>query len=87
MLVSDILFNAPRMRYSREQRLGNIEWARALGAKPPTSHSLEKFQDQMLERVGDPTRKITSRSGNVFYMNSVMESIRKVPFGLCLWDE
>lgn len=56
-----------------------LRWAKELGAKKvPSLYSLEKCRKAILNKVGDPTKKSVSASGNVFYVNDVGAAIAKV---------
>ncbi|KAI0747726.1 hypothetical protein C8Q80DRAFT_1120402 [Daedaleopsis nitida] len=44
---------------------------------PDMSYSLKKIADRIRDLVGDPTRKVVSLSGNVFYINDVSSAIGK----------
>ncbi len=48
------------------------------GRNVPSLYGLEKFQREALDAVGNPTVKIRTASGNVFYMNTIRETLMKV---------
>ncbi|TFK51166.1 hypothetical protein OE88DRAFT_1735116 [Heliocybe sulcata] len=78
MMKTDILFSSPRLRFSRAQQQAVLTWARDLGAKNiPSLHALHKFQSDGLEVLGNPTVKVRSASGNIFYMNKVTKAVAK----------
>lgn len=79
MLLTDILFNSPRMKFSVAQQKAVLSWGKELGAENVPSH--QKFcsmQKDLLDRVGDPTSRQESSRGNVFYLNEIGDSIAKV---------
>ncbi|CAE6501953.1 unnamed protein product, partial [Rhizoctonia solani] len=44
-LYTDMLFNIPRMSFTRDQRIATLDWARRLGASNvPTIESLDECQ-------------------------------------------
>ncbi|OBZ79989.1 hypothetical protein A0H81_00442 [Grifola frondosa] len=78
MMKTDILFSSSRLRFSRAQQEAVLAWGKDLGAKEvPSLYALNKFQQNALDAVGDPTVKVRAVSGNVFYMNSVCRAIAK----------
>jgi hypothetical protein len=44
----------------------------------PTLYSLQKVMGSICNEVGNPTEKVTSTSGNVFYINDIAKAITKV---------
>ncbi|KAI6156015.1 hypothetical protein BKA82DRAFT_4326857 [Pisolithus tinctorius] len=56
-----ILFNSPRLPFSDPQKKAILDWAKELVKKI----------------VGDPTKKVVSPFGNVFYINDVAKAIAK----------
>lgn len=78
-MKTDILFSSPRLRFSREQQEAVLAWGRELGARDvPTLYSIEKFQSAALKSIGDPTRRVQADSGNVFYINSLVQAMARV---------
>lgn len=76
---TDILFNSPRLRFSREQKLAILGWGKALGASNvPSLFAVERFQKQAREALDDPTEKVISAAGHVFYINNPVKLIAKV---------
>ncbi|KDN46955.1 hypothetical protein RSAG8_04032, partial [Rhizoctonia solani AG-8 WAC10335] len=76
--LMDIIFNSPRMRFSRIQKAVILEFARLLGAPyVPSLHAYKEFERLMKKEMGDPTRKFTSSFGNIFYFNDIGESLAK----------
>ena len=79
MMKTDILFSSPRIRFSRSQQEAILAWGKALGAHDvPSLYALDKFQKEGLDTLGNPTVKVTSASGNIWYQNSIHESLRRV---------
>ncbi|KAH9927295.1 uncharacterized protein B0H18DRAFT_907557, partial [Fomitopsis serialis] len=78
MMKTDILFSSPRLRFSREQQEAILAWGRGLGAKDvPSLYAVEKFQKAALDTVGDPTVKVRAESGNLLYMNSLLNAMSR----------
>ncbi len=48
----------------------------------PSLYALKKSQDQILKLLDDPTRKVVSKSGTVFYINDVAQAVAKVSYKL-----
>jgi hypothetical protein len=44
----------------------------------PTLYALRKAQDHVRSCIGNPTRKVTASSGNIFYINSIGSAIAMV---------
>ncbi|KAH9885842.1 hypothetical protein C8Q73DRAFT_659328 [Cubamyces lactineus] len=78
MMRTDILFSSPTIRFSCSQKEAILAWGNNMGARDvPTLYGLDKFQADALECVGDPTEKVRAASGNVFYMNSILEALAR----------
>lgn len=78
-MKTDILFSSAQMRFSRSQQEAILAWGRDLGAKDvPSLYGLDKFQNEALEAVGNPTVKVKASSGNVFYQNSILHALAQV---------
>ncbi|KAG8948539.1 hypothetical protein FRC03_000712 [Tulasnella sp. 419] len=78
MFLTDLLFNSPRLRFSEAQKRAILSWAKELNATDvPTLGALKKVQDHLRKAVGDPTEKVTSHSGDVFYLNDIGKAIAK----------
>ncbi|KAI0689246.1 hypothetical protein C8T65DRAFT_731047 [Cerioporus squamosus] len=78
MMRTDILFSSPHLKFSRAQQEAILAWGKAMGGRDiPSLYRLDKFQREALEAVGNPTVKVGTASGNVFYMNSIREILRK----------
>ncbi|KAI0694535.1 hypothetical protein BC835DRAFT_1274457 [Cytidiella melzeri] len=78
MFLTDVLFSSPRLRFSEAQKLAILNWGVSLNAQSvPTMYGLKKTQEQVRRLVGNPTHKITSVNGNIFYMNDIAHAIAK----------
>ena len=79
MMKTDILFSSPRLRFSRAQREAVLAWGKELGAREvPSLYSLEKFQREALDAMGNPTKKVETASGNILYMNDPIKLLQRV---------
>ncbi|KAG1894217.1 uncharacterized protein F5891DRAFT_1131025 [Suillus fuscotomentosus] len=65
--TTSLLLSSLRLLFSEAQKKAVLNWAKELG----------KCQSSMQDLIGDPTEKVTSHSGNVFYINSVVKAIAK----------
>ena len=75
----DILFSSPRLHFSRAQQEAVLDWAKELGAHDvPSLYALEKFQEEALKSIGDPTVKVETGTGNILYMNDPMKLLERV---------
>ncbi|KIN98709.1 hypothetical protein M404DRAFT_157203 [Pisolithus tinctorius Marx 270] len=73
-----ILFNSPRLPFSDPQKKAILNWAKELGAHDvPSLYVLKQRHEQVKKIVGDPTKKVVSPFGNVFYINDVAKAIAK----------
>ncbi|KAH9831855.1 uncharacterized protein C8Q71DRAFT_714938 [Rhodofomes roseus] len=78
MMKTDVLFSSPRLRFSRAQQEAILAWGKDLGARDvPSLYGVEKFQREALESLGNPTVKVTATSGNVYYRNTIRDTIAK----------
>lgn len=85
MFLTGLLFSSPRLRFSEAQKSAVLQWAKDLKApEVPTLGALKRSSKQILDLVGQPTEKVTSASGNIFYLNDVGKAISKVPCQL-IW--
>ncbi|KAG1900387.1 uncharacterized protein F5891DRAFT_1128572 [Suillus fuscotomentosus] len=76
--ITQLLFSSPHTRFLEAQKRAVLDWATALGAKDvPTLYSIKKTQDRIRDLVGNPTEKVCTKSGTVFYLNSVAKAITK----------
>ncbi|KIJ13255.1 hypothetical protein PAXINDRAFT_81387 [Paxillus involutus ATCC 200175] len=76
--LTSLLFSSARLPFSRTQKAAILNWAKELGALDvPTLYLFQKVTDSICEAVGNPSRKVTSSSGNVFYINDIANVIAK----------
>lgn len=76
MMHTDLLFNSPRIRFSRQAMEAVLSFARALGAKNvPTYYAWKQFHEGMQERMGTKTRAVLTQGGNILHFNSIIDSI------------
>lgn len=78
LFLTDLLFNSPRLRFSRAQQKSILLWASELGANVPSYDRLRKCQTTLKEATGDPTSRQESGRGNVWYLNEIGDAIAKV---------
>lgn len=76
--MTDLLFNSPRLRFSRAQQQAILLWAKELGANVPSYDRLRNCQAALKEATGDPTTRQESGRGNVWYLNEIGDAIAKV---------
>ncbi|KAI6029918.1 hypothetical protein BKA83DRAFT_4030647, partial [Pisolithus microcarpus] len=76
--LTALLFSSPRLPFSRSQKRAILHWAKQLGAcDVPSLYALQRCYEEVKEIVGDPTDKVISPLGNVFYINDVAKAIAK----------
>ncbi|TFK79574.1 hypothetical protein K466DRAFT_473373, partial [Polyporus arcularius HHB13444] len=76
--LTHTLFSSASLRFSERQKCAILDWGRAMKATGvPTLYGLSKLKDRIHALVGDPTERVVSLSGNVFYLNGVKESLIK----------
>lgn len=78
LFLTDLLFNSPRLRFSRAQQKAILHWAKELGADVPSYDRLHKCQAALKVVTGDPTSRQESGRGNVWYLNEIGDAIAKV---------
>lgn len=78
LFLTSVLFNSPRLRFSRAQQKAILSWARELGASSPSYYAYNKFESVLGDELGSPTRREVSGQGNVWYLNEIGDSIKKV---------
>ena len=85
MFLIQLLFSSPQLWFSEAQKSAILRWAKDLKAPDvPTLSALKRSSKQIIDLVGNPTGKVTSASGNVFYLNDVGKAISKV-HGQCMY--
>ncbi|KAG1761023.1 hypothetical protein EDD22DRAFT_848083 [Suillus occidentalis] len=76
--ITALLFSSPRLPFSEAQKKAILSWAKELGARDvPSLYALNRSQETIQKLVGDPTEKVTARSGNIFYFNDVGKAVAK----------
>ncbi|KIN94074.1 hypothetical protein M404DRAFT_169267 [Pisolithus tinctorius Marx 270] len=76
--LTELLFSSPRLPFSKPQKRAILSWAKELGAQDiPSLYSLNRCHEEIKNLVGNPTRKVISASGNIFYINDIANSIAK----------
>jgi hypothetical protein len=79
MYLADLLFSSRRLHFSREQMWAILEFARATGGQNiPRLSALQKIQEKLKARVGDPTHRHVSPGGTTFYLNKISETLKQV---------
>ncbi|KAL6300162.1 hypothetical protein BKA93DRAFT_692189, partial [Sparassis latifolia] len=78
MFLMDLLFSSPCLRFSEQQKNAVLNWAKELGAHDvPSAGAVKKCQERIKNLVGNPTEKVESSSGTIFYINDVGKAIAK----------
>ncbi|KAG8711711.1 hypothetical protein FRC11_002079, partial [Ceratobasidium sp. 423] len=78
MYLADLLFSSRRLHFSREQMWAILEFARATGGQNiPRLSTLQKTQEKLKARVGDPTHRHVSPSGTAFHLNKISETLKQ----------
>ncbi|KAG1887244.1 hypothetical protein F4604DRAFT_1917054 [Suillus subluteus] len=76
--ITSLLFSSPRLPFSEVQKKAVLNWAKELGVRSlPSLGAMKKCQSHLQDLVGDPTEKVTSHSGNTFYINNIAKAIAK----------
>ncbi|KAG2094609.1 uncharacterized protein F5147DRAFT_747791 [Suillus discolor] len=76
--ITSLLFSSPCHPFSDGQKKATINWARELGAwDVPSFGTVKKVQKHIDCLIGDPTEKVLARSGDIFYINNIAESIAR----------
>ncbi|KIJ11470.1 hypothetical protein PAXINDRAFT_84506, partial [Paxillus involutus ATCC 200175] len=74
--VTHLLFSSPHLRFSHAQKSALLEWAKALGAPDvPSMYAVKKTQERVQKLLGNPMEKISTASGNTFYLNAINKAI------------
>ncbi|KAI6008572.1 hypothetical protein EDC04DRAFT_2907009 [Pisolithus marmoratus] len=74
--LTHLLFSSPRLRFSQAQKVAVLTWAKELGApEVPSMYAVKKTQERFMRLLGTPTEKVTTASGNVFYLNALSKVI------------
>lgn len=81
MFLTDTLFSSPRLQFSEAQKIAVLQWARDMDAEDvPSLYALTACQKKIKMLVGDPTERVISKSGTIFYINDVGKAIAKVRY-------
>ncbi|KAH7919605.1 hypothetical protein BV22DRAFT_968262, partial [Leucogyrophana mollusca] len=76
--ITSLLFSSPRVPFSEAQKNAVLNWAKELGARDvPSLSALKACHSKLESLVGNPTEKVTARTGDIFYINNVAEAIAK----------
>ncbi|KAG1753908.1 uncharacterized protein EDB91DRAFT_1043935, partial [Suillus paluster] len=76
--ITALLFSSPRLPFSDAQKKAVLNWAKELGARDvPSLYAIKKSQAFVEDTVGQPTEKVSARSGNIFYINNIANAIAK----------
>ncbi|KAG2129941.1 hypothetical protein DEU56DRAFT_692012, partial [Suillus clintonianus] len=76
--LTSLLFSSARLPFSDAQKRAILGWAKELGARDiPSLKAVKQSNERICELVGNPTRKVTSASGNIFYINDIWHAIAK----------
>ncbi|KAG1824214.1 hypothetical protein EV424DRAFT_1320857, partial [Suillus variegatus] len=76
--LTALLFSSARLPFSDVQKKAVLSWAKELGAHDvPSLKAVKESNEHICELVGNPMRKVTSASGNVFYINDIWHAIAK----------
>ncbi|KAI9569762.1 hypothetical protein HD554DRAFT_1992377, partial [Boletus coccyginus] len=74
--LTHLLFSSPHLRFSQAQKVAVLTWAKDLGApEVPSIYAMKKAQERFMKLLGTPTEKMTTASGNVFYLNALSKAI------------
>ena len=61
------------------QQAAVLDWAKALGAPEVSSmYAIKKTRECIMDLLGSPIEKMTTVSGNVFYLNAISKVIAMV---------
>ncbi|KAF8417184.1 hypothetical protein L210DRAFT_3616068 [Boletus edulis BED1] len=78
LFITTLLFSSPRLPFSEPQMKAVLDWAKVLGARDvPSLYALKQHHKYLQDVVGDPTRKVVSPYGNIFYVNDIANAIAK----------
>ncbi|KAG2104655.1 uncharacterized protein F5147DRAFT_746517 [Suillus discolor] len=69
--MTSLLFSSPRLPFSDAQKKAVLNWAKQLGAKNVPSLDATKKCQLFIEDL------VTARSGNIFYINNIVNTIAK----------
>ncbi|KAI6011524.1 hypothetical protein EDC04DRAFT_2905446 [Pisolithus marmoratus] len=76
--LTTLLFSSLRLPFSQLQKQAILHWAKQLGTHEVLSlYTLQKCYEEVKKMVSDPTDKVISPLGNVFYINDIAKAIAK----------
>jgi hypothetical protein len=79
IFATDFLFSSSCLRFSDAQKKAILNWAKELKAPVVLSfYSIKRSQKHIRDLLGNATEKVTSASGNIFYLNAVGKAIAMV---------
>ena len=77
--MTHTLFSSPHLRFLRAQQTAVLDWVKALGApEVPSMYAVKKTREHIMNLLRSPMEKITTASGNVFYLNAISKAIAMV---------
>ncbi|KAF8694557.1 hypothetical protein RHS03_08166, partial [Rhizoctonia solani] len=77
MFLADILFSSRRLHFSREQMRAILKFARATGGQNiPRLSTLQRAQEKLKARMGNPTHWHVAPGGSVFHLNKIAETLK-----------
>ncbi|KAI6017434.1 hypothetical protein EDC04DRAFT_2549277, partial [Pisolithus marmoratus] len=77
--LTELLFSSPWLALSEAQKRAILSWAKELGAWDVLSlYGLNGCHEEIKKLIGNPTKKVISALGNVFYINNVANVIAKL---------
>ena len=66
-------------RNCNTQQAAVLDWAKTLGApEVPLMYAVKKMKEHIMNLLRSPMEKITTASGNVFYLNAISKAIAMV---------
>ncbi|KAI6008552.1 hypothetical protein EDC04DRAFT_2539208, partial [Pisolithus marmoratus] len=76
--LMELLFSSPWLPFSEAQKRAILSWVKELGAQDVLSlYGLNSCHEEIKKLIGNPTKKVVSASGNIFYINDVANAIAK----------
>ncbi|KAI0685875.1 hypothetical protein BC835DRAFT_1218160, partial [Cytidiella melzeri] len=78
LFLTNLLLTSSCLCFSDAQIGTMLRWAKALHARDvPTLYAIKKMCQDLRRLVGDPTKKVVSPSGNIFYINDIGAAVAK----------
>ncbi|KAG8215855.1 hypothetical protein J3R82DRAFT_7809 [Butyriboletus roseoflavus] len=73
-----LLFSSTCLPFSLVQKKAILSWAKELGVLDvPTIYSIQKIMERVCDAVGNPSKKVISTVGSVFYINNMGQAVAK----------